>query len=161
MSQVKKPKQKLSNGDRYFYRSGKPIKGKNAVIKWAKLFEDGEKRIIRQTRVGVVYKKRMLYEAFFVSTVFLGLDHAFGLGSKPLIFETMIFCQLPFGNIGCEAYMNRYSTEKEALIGHVRALALIKTPRFVLSHIWHEHIRRNSVELRRNISMKLRRLKIK
>ena len=55
-----------------------------------------------------------------VSTVFLGLDHNFGLG-RPLLYETMIF---PGGAERCilEEYMDRYSTKEEALAGHKRAI---------------------------------------
>ena len=48
-----------------------------------------------------------------VSTVWLGLDHSFGLTSKtPIIFETLVFGG-PF-----DGDMERYSTEEEALRGH-------------------------------------------
>lgn len=46
-----------------------------------------------------------------VSTVFLGLDHAF-MGGPPLIFETMIF------GGPMNEFMDRYSTEEKALGGH-------------------------------------------
>lgn len=54
-----------------------------------------------------------------VSTVFLGMNHAFGDG-KPVLFETMIF--------GGEhdQYQERYCTWNEAEEGHKRALALAK-----------------------------------
>ncbi len=52
-----------------------------------------------------------------VSTVFLGLNHNFGDG-PPVLWETMIF--------GGEhdQYQERYSTRKEALEGHRRAVEL-------------------------------------
>lgn len=62
-----------------------------------------------------------LVESIQVSTVFLGLDHAFGYG-PPLLFETMIF-----GGKHDE-YQERYSTWDEAEAGHKRALALAKEP---------------------------------
>lgn len=49
-----------------------------------------------------------------VSTVWLGLDHRFGLTGRPLIFETMLF--LPTGDTIGEQW--RYSTEEEAVRGH-------------------------------------------
>ncbi len=52
-----------------------------------------------------------------VSTVFLGIDHAFG-GGPPLLFETMIF-----GGPHNE-YQERYSTWEEAEAGHKRAVEL-------------------------------------
>lgn len=48
-----------------------------------------------------------------VSTVFLGLDHAFG-AQPPLLFETLIFS----GPLDGE--MERYSTWAEAEAGHAR-----------------------------------------
>lgn len=46
-----------------------------------------------------------------VSTVYLGLDHSFG-GGPPLIFETMVF------GGPMDEFMDRYSTEEQALGGH-------------------------------------------
>lgn len=49
----------------------------------------------------------------FVSTVWLGIDHGVGFG-KPIIFETLVF-DAPDG----DDRMRRYSTEAEALQGHL------------------------------------------
>lgn len=50
----------------------------------------------------------------WVSTVWLGLNHAFGAG-PPVIFESMVFdTRDSMGEVDCE----RYSTEAEALAGH-------------------------------------------
>jgi hypothetical protein len=49
-----------------------------------------------------------------VSTIFLGLDHAWGVGESPLLFETMVF---PSED------MWRYHTYQEALEGHRKACA--------------------------------------
>lgn len=54
-----------------------------------------------------------------VSTVFLGLDHNWGIG-PPLLFETMIF-----GGVHDE-YQERYSIWDEAEAGHARAVALAR-----------------------------------
>ena len=53
-----------------------------------------------------------------VSTVFLGLDHSFN-GGTPVLWETMIF--------GGEhdQYQERYTSHKDALEGHKKALTLI------------------------------------
>lgn len=48
-----------------------------------------------------------------VSTVFLGLDH--GFGSKPALFETMVF-----GADGLEEDCQRYETFEQAKKGHSR-----------------------------------------
>jgi hypothetical protein len=87
---------------RYILVNGKPKKEPN-LMKWAKWFEDGHNRVVKvDSKDGVR-----------VSTVFLGLDHQFGKG-KPLLYETMIF-----GGAHDE-FMNRYSTQKEAIEGHER-----------------------------------------
>jgi hypothetical protein len=54
----------------------------------------------------------------YVSTVFLGLDHAF-MGGPPMIFETMTF--LP-GDEGENTEQFRYSTWEEAEAGHADAV---------------------------------------
>ncbi len=53
---------------------------------------------------------------YSVSTVFLVMDHSFGYGSSPLVFETMVFLL----NSREEQEMERYSTWKEAKEGHRR-----------------------------------------
>lgn len=52
---------------------------------------------------------------YFVSTVFLGVDHSFGDG-PPILWETMVFKN------GEEIYCNRYSSAKEARQGHQTAV---------------------------------------
>lgn len=54
-----------------------------------------------------------------VSTVFLAVDHGWGLSDTPLLFETMIFAE---GGPLLEEYCERYSTYDEARFGHQRAL---------------------------------------
>jgi hypothetical protein len=53
-----------------------------------------------------------------VSTIFTGLDHAFGFG-RPRLFETMVF----IGHAGVDT--ERYSTWQEAEEGHARLVAKI------------------------------------
>ena len=54
-----------------------------------------------------------------VSTVFLGLDHAWGFG-PPLLFETLIFGG-PY-----DGEMDRYSTWEQAVAGHERFVAALE-----------------------------------
>jgi len=67
-----------------------------------------------------------------VSTVDLGLNHQFDDSLPPLYYETMIFIkgdtfeerhnkENPF-----EYYQERYSTEKEARIGHQEAIEYVR-----------------------------------
>jgi len=56
-----------------------------------------------------------------VSTVFLGLDHGFGMGNLPVLWETMVFG----GKRDQECY--RYTSENAARAGHEKlVLELIK-----------------------------------
>lgn len=53
---------------------------------------------------------------YTVSTVKLPMDH--GWGKVPLWYETMIFGPKDYEDL----YMERYTTEEEALAGHLRAV---------------------------------------
>lgn len=55
-----------------------------------------------------------------VSTVFLGLDHSFGAGGPPILFETMIF------GGPHDQYQDRCATWDEAVAMHAKALAMVK-----------------------------------
>jgi len=81
-------------------------KGKKiSVMEWGELHGDRDYTII---------KRDTLPDGKIVSTVWLGMNHNFGIG-KPLIFETMVFpSKGNFSDIDCE----RYATEKKALAGH-------------------------------------------
>ena len=76
---------------------------------WAKWFETAD-RIVAKTTVR---------DGLDVSTVFLGLDHAFGDG-PPLLFETMVF------HDGDGREQDRYSTWDEAMAGHQRMVELME-----------------------------------
>ena len=92
----------------YYDRQGNPVE----MMTWAKDFEDGDNRIVKQDYAG----------PWWISTVFLGLDHSFGDG-PPLIFETMVFAAED-GKVTSYAdeYCERYTSEASALEGHERAL---------------------------------------
>jgi len=87
----------------YYDREGKPM----TVAEWAIRFEDMDYR-----RIGLTELPGNRH----VSTVWLGIDHAFGEG-PPLIFESMAFHKTgkPFAE---ELDCKRYSTEAEARTGH-------------------------------------------
>lgn len=79
---------------------GKP-KPVDDVMIWARWFEKGN-RILKRTQVGTG----------FISTVFLGIDHAWG-GGPPVLWETMIF-DVP----GVDQYQHRYRSKEDALKDH-------------------------------------------
>lgn len=92
---------------KYILDGKTPIKC-NDILEWARWFEQKEVRIVKKEYIGQV----------LVSTVFLGIDHAFG-GVEPILFETMIFGGLH------DEYCARYSTWDEAERGHDRAAKLV------------------------------------
>jgi hypothetical protein len=83
----------------------RPVK----LLEWAKWYESADRRVAWTAMLGLE-----------VSTVFLGLDHSFGAGGPPVLFETMIFCR---GNGG---YMQRYCNRGEALEGHENLCKLMR-----------------------------------
>lgn len=103
------------------------VKEVHDVRIWATWFETHQKeKILIQEQVGPAW----------VSTVFLGLNHAFGDG-PPLIFETMVFDSteetrnepVVLGKPApqwTEEEMYRYSTREEALAGHAKVVEKLK-----------------------------------
>lgn len=89
----------------YYDRQGKPME----LMEWASIFEQRDKKQVAHDLVGHVR----------VSTVWLGLNHAFGDG-PPLIFETLVFG----GSLDME--MDRYSTEDQALVGHAAMVERVR-----------------------------------
>jgi len=79
------------------------------VLEWAAFFEESDNRRVAKT----------ILDHCEVSTVFLGLNHAFG-NSSPLWFETMVFG----GPLDQEVV--RYGTLEEARRGHDRMVARVK-----------------------------------
>jgi len=75
--------------------------------------------IVKQDQVG----------DFFVSTVFLAMDH--GFRGPPLWFETMVFAEPKAGELmGEEQLQWRYATYDEAEAGHAIAIEMAKTGNF-------------------------------
>lgn len=83
-------------------------KGTEGLFEWAKDFEDMKKRKVRVSR---------LWWGAEVSTVWLGINHAFHDDAPPLIFESMTFYPRRWGYA---PDMDRYSTKRQALRGHLR-----------------------------------------
>lgn len=78
---------------------------------WAEFYENDKNRVVTQTTT----------EHFFVSTVFLGLDHNFS-GGAPITFETMIFKSNDSEIDFHDEYQERYATWEEAEAGHSVAI---------------------------------------
>jgi len=110
------------------------LKGKRVyqckdLLEWGDWLEKAKgKRIVKQD---------FLPNGYYVSTVFLGLDHNLTGKGKPLLFETMIFDHLIEGKH--DLYQYRYSTWKEAMQGHIRTKGeyqnkdLYRVPLFLLA----------------------------
>lgn len=90
----------------YFDKEGLAI----SMQSWAMLMESPTYRVIKQDD---------LADGRWVSTVWLGLNHAFGSGKK-MIFETMAFTSKVDGDV---VDARRYSTVKEAIVGHNEMVA--------------------------------------
>lgn len=96
--------------DKYILEGQKPVQCKD-IHGWAKWMENAD-RVVKQEA----------YKGFYISTVFLGIDHAFSLGSSPKLFETMIFPEKGKWN---DLWMERCSTWNEAIKMHERAKKVI------------------------------------
>ena len=91
----------------FYDRAANPISREE----WVDLFESWpDPRRVASTEVG----------KFWVSTVWLGIDHRFGGGGPPLIFESMVF------HDGEERDMRRYTNEDAALAGHDQLVAAVR-----------------------------------
>lgn len=122
----------------YYDRAGEPL----TFREWACLFEadsllDGDEsyRVVGWTEVG----------PYFVSTVWLGLDHSLGMHGRPVIFESMVFASevshAPrdglFGGFQYHASFDerRYCTEEEALAGHAQLVEEVRVMWEATRHI--------------------------
>lgn len=84
------------------------------IHEWGRFTDDREKVTVGRTEV----------DRYFVSTVFLGMNHRFIDPGPPLLFETMIFDHgKPPGDL--DQWMDRYSTWDEAKAGHERVVTAL------------------------------------
>ena len=106
----------MRNRSRYYYRDGTPI---HSMLEWAFLME-------QDRHVGNTF----LPNGIHISTVWLGLDHSFSDDGPPLIFESMAFDAEEKVHEPSEFFTSRftyheeldcvrYSTEAEAVVGHM------------------------------------------
>lgn len=101
----------LSHPGLYILKDGEPVRCDD-VLEWGRWMETGDRQIAQDRDESGTSDIR-------VSTVFLGLDHAF-MGGTPILFETMIFGGPHDGRT------RRYSTLDEALEGHQDMCRLAK-----------------------------------
>lgn len=81
------------------------------LLAWGRWFATADRRVA----------ETWVTPAIRVSTVFLGLDHAFWPGEHvPILFETMVF------GGPCEAAQERYATWGQAEQGHEAACARVR-----------------------------------
>lgn len=78
----------------------------DSVAKWGKWFEKNKNRIVKQENV----------EDWFVSTVFLAVDHNFTGEGPPVLFETMVFGMSDGDEMG--QFTRRYTSWDAAAEGH-------------------------------------------
>lgn len=108
----------------HYDREGRPI----SLRQWCKLHDRIEYVRVAEDTIG----------PYWISTVWLGLDHGWGEG-PPMIFETMVFGEpewhdgFEFKNTQIEGRMlrpdfdqRRYSTLREARIGHAELVTEVK-----------------------------------
>lgn len=107
-------------GRRYMYFS-KDGHGYDDTLTWAKHFEDRKNKIIKQ--------ENTCFGLFWVSTVWLGLDHSLSPTQPPLVFESMVFSRLKRSYNDFDS--NKYTTEKQALAGHTELVRKWNNPFFV------------------------------
>jgi hypothetical protein len=96
----------------------------SAALEWAQDFENFEDRQLARDEI----------EGCLISTIFLGLDHAWG-GGPPVLFETMAFSAAAklvklFGGREREVHeeieQRRYCTYDEAMAGHQDVVAHVR-----------------------------------
>jgi hypothetical protein len=97
-------------------REGNPI----SVARWDELLGNLDYKMVRQTQIG----------PYWVSTVWLGLDHNYFGDGPPLIFETMVFGitrdDPALDTLGPDIDVRRYFTEEQAIEGHEEMCTLVR-----------------------------------
>lgn len=83
----------------------------DGVLEWGRWYGTADRKVAR-TQVGELS----------VSTVFLGIDHSFGEGDDPILYESMVFGPEGSPHAG---EMIRYSTRAEAMAGHLALVAAL------------------------------------
>lgn len=106
----------------WILKDKKPVKV-DTVEEWGVLFENSDGRRVAQDTIG----------DYWISTVFLGMDHNFSSSGPPILFETMVFYRREpkphelKERVGDDVYQNRYATWEEAEAGHKEAVEMVKS----------------------------------
>jgi hypothetical protein len=85
------------------------------LFRWAIWMETADRHVAEE-----------LIGPYWVSTVFLGLDHNHFPSGQPLLYETMIFKYLQYDNLKSIQLINRYHTWTEAERGHALTVEQVK-----------------------------------
>lgn len=88
--------------------NNKPVASASIIEAAEWLEKNPERKAVKQEHIGDI----------FISTVFLGLDHAWN-SDIPVLWETMIF------GGDHDQYQDRYTSYEDALEGHQTALNLV------------------------------------
>lgn len=99
------------SGNYILDETGNPLPVRD-VLEWARWFETADRSLASTQVCGRL-----------VSTVFLGVDHAFD-GGEPVLWETMIIGN--DGNGRYEDFQERYTSRADAEAGHARAVAMVR-----------------------------------
>lgn len=100
----------------YYILEGKIVVPVESLDEWIERFEfHDDNRIVAQEDVG----------PYWVSTVFLGLDHRFMGHGPPLVFETMVFRDRT-RRLLVDLWCRRCSTWEEAETTHAEGMAWAK-----------------------------------
>lgn len=117
----------MNRGPMYYHRDGTPYVGPNDTLDWARDHANREIAIVKQELTP--------NKLFWVSTVWLGLDHSFS-GVIPIIFESMVFCRFPFSLHPCsDIDQDRYASEADALAGHTAMYKQYSEWKYIFLHI--------------------------
>lgn len=114
----------------YFWydKDGKPLETTDDynTSQWKKEHNLIEK-LLTNRKYKIIKQEYTPKKKFWISTVWLGIDHDFGWrggvpNPHPLIFETMQFRKDHKENYYINNDMNRYHTTEQALLGHQKML---------------------------------------
>jgi hypothetical protein len=102
---------------------GEPIHTTDTLA-WGRWMETADRHVAK-TKLGI----------YWISTVFMGLDHSFGSGGPPVLWETMVFGEMVYSEfsgreirdtVDRDGYFARYSSKEAALLGHEMIVARVR-----------------------------------